>query len=744
MSVREKIILIASSMTLLAAFLIGSFALYRVKNLTIDTSINNLAGETRLMSLKFKETFNQMRNDVLILHQMPALDAIIESQNQNNAPHDEHAKTLAKTSLSTVFSSVMTTRPYYTQMRYIGLGDNGRELVRVNRKASGLERVLDDDLQSKGNEPYFSEALNLKKGQIYFSEVSYNREHGQLDERLTPTIRTLTPVYRDGQLFGIIVINSDYEQLLEQAFKEIAPLRDTFIVNEVGDFAEYQPDDDHFIFELHDNSKANAPDFVTIVKQSLVDEQVFEDAEKLTYFVKLYINQNYQNAFLAIGLRAEKEALLKGANKTQKETLFLIIAIGLISILIAILMAQQLTEPLREMTDSIRQAKFNNLNHLNLPVHLTDEIGDLARAFSGLARNLYMSEAKARDVLDNVIDGIITVNANGIIQTINPACERLFAYKAEEIIGKNVKMLIPEFYRARFDRAMRDYVQANEKGILGVGREVTVQRKDGAIFPVELSISETMIAGRHVFTGVLRDITERKQVEVMKDEFISTVNHELRTPLASILTSLGLLRADLEDTLNEEDRHILEIAYRNCERLSELVNDILDSEKIAAGKMEYTIQEVEMVSLVKDIVDHNHGFATKHKIKFLMTSDIKAAYCQVDINRFNQALVNILSNAAKFSPPGETVSVTVKAQGTDKIKISVSDKGPGIPETFKPKIFTKFAQADGSSTRKKTGTGLGLNITKSIIEALDGEITFNSIESIGTTFDLLLPARVIT
>ena len=237
------------------------------------------------------------------------------------------------------------------------------------------------------------------------------------------------------------------------------------------------------------------------------------------------------------------------------------------------------------------------------------------------------------------------------------------------------------------------------------------------------------------------NITERKQMEIMKDEFVSTVNHELRTPLTSIQGSLGLLSVKARESLDEKGKRLLQLSYDNCAHLTHLVNDILDIEKIAAGKMEYKLETVELNALVKDIVERHMGYADKYDVSFKIGLEDQEVFCRLDRSRFNQALVNLLSNAAKFSPAGGVVRFGVRRQDDGNVRVQVADDGPGISNAFRHKIFERFAQEDSSSTRTKSGTGLGLSITKSIIEAFGGTVGFDSIPGKGATFYFILPVE---
>lgn len=314
-----------------------------------------------------------------------------------------------------------------------------------------------------------------------------------------------------------------------------------------------------------------------------------------------------------------------------------------------------------------------------------------------------------------------------------------YGLEGQDIIGKSHYDIFPEIPKSH-PHWLDVHQRAINGEIIKVDEEAFT-REDGCrewlryeLHPWHKDYGESR--GLIMFTEI---ITERKQMETMKDEFISTVNHELRTPLTSIQGSLGLLKAKAANDLDEKGKRLLELSYDNCERLTHLVNDILDMEKIAAGKMVYHFETLEICSLVNEIVTRNQSYADKYHIHFHVHTKEKEVYCHIDKSRFEQALVNLLSNAAKFSPEGEAVNIFIIRTDEKHVKISVEDSGPGIPANFRKKIFGKFAQADSSSTRSKGGTGLGLNITKTIIEAFGGEINFRSEQNKGTQFYFILP-----
>ncbi|MBI3130628.1 MAG: PAS domain S-box protein [Acidobacteria bacterium] len=234
-----------------------------------------------------------------------------------------------------------------------------------------------------------------------------------------------------------------------------------------------------------------------------------------------------------------------------------------------------------------------------------------------------------------------------------------------------------------------------------------------------------------------RDVTERAALDRLKSEFVSTVSHELRTPLTSIRGSLGLVSSGALGALSDEARSLVEIACRNSERLSNLINDLLDSEKIESGAITFQHERVALAALLEQSITDNQGYAEVHGIQFRLGEIPPGAEVIVDRGRFLQVMSNLLSNAAKFSPKGSQVEIGAEVEDT-RFRISVTDHGSGIPPEFYDRIFQKFSQADSSDTRQKGGTGLGLSITKSIVEKMGGSISFKSQVGRGTTFEFTL------
>jgi len=253
-------------------------------------------------------------------------------------------------------------------------------------------------------------------------------------------------------------------------------------------------------------------------------------------------------------------------------------------------------------------------------------------------------------------------------------------------------------------------------------------------------VTDRDAAGRaHRVTGTNADITERKRVEQLKEEFVATVSHELRTPLTAIVGSLALVHAGETGELPATAHEFVGIAYENSERLTALVNDILDLERLESGRTEFRIEPVEVAAFLARALALNAAYADRHGVRFALADVPSGAYAAADPDRLMQVVTNLLSNAAKFSPRG--VEVTVAAYAADgRVRLAVSDRGRGIPDEFRGSIFGKFAQADSSDSRQKDGTGLGLAIAKAMIERMSGRIWYESEVGRGTTFFVDLPA----
>ncbi len=361
-------------------------------------------------------------------------------------------------------------------------------------------------------------------------------------------------------------------------------------------------------------------------------------------------------------------------------------------------------------------------------------------------------------IVDSADNAIIVTDPNGTIRAFNRGAERMLGYTAAEMVGKETPKCfhdMGEVARAvaklttDLGQPPADPFEAFvHRARLGKRdqREWTYIARDGRHFPVLLSVTAIRDGQGEVtgFLGVANDISHLKEMDRLKSEFISTVSHELRTPLTAIRASLGMINSDMFGTLPADARQLTDIAQESTERLIRLINDLLDMEKIASGKMRFDLAPRSLPALLDEAVRDHLALAERSQVKLaagpgLAPQTRLEAKVMADPDRLAQAFANLISNAVKFSPPGSTVTLSMELRPDGLVRATVADQGIGIDESFRDRIFQRFAQADGSDSRAKGGTGLGLAITKEIVERQGGQIGFDSVPGHGTRFHIDLP-----
>ncbi len=362
------------------------------------------------------------------------------------------------------------------------------------------------------------------------------------------------------------------------------------------------------------------------------------------------------------------------------------------------------------------------------------------------SRSLEDREQRLRALVSTAVDGVMIIDSAGTVQEYNPACERLFGYPAGEVIGHNVKMLMPTPYKEEHDQYLLRYRTTGVKRIIGVGREVEGRRKDGTTFPMDLSVGEARPAGRQVFVGIVRDITTRKTAEhslrVAKEQaesasrakslFLANMSHEIRTPMNAVLGYTQLLETDPE--LPDKYRRSLKAISGAGHHLVSLIDDILDLSKIEAGAMELNLRDFDLGDLVDDISEMFRMRCEQKRLIWEVEADIEDRAVSGDDRKLRQVLINLLGNAVKFTDQGR-IRLQVGQQGP-RYAFSVDDTGPGISDQARTRIFEPFQQAEEGGI--KGGTGLGLAITKRQIELMGGTLDLGSVPGEGSRFSFEL------
>ncbi|MBY0572061.1 MAG: PAS domain S-box protein [Undibacterium sp.] len=370
------------------------------------------------------------------------------------------------------------------------------------------------------------------------------------------------------------------------------------------------------------------------------------------------------------------------------------------------------------------------------------------------------AEAKVQDaatrmatILDTAHDGIITVDQYGKIESFNRAAELLFGFSSKEVLGQNVKILMPEPDRQLHDQYIQRFIESGEERIIGIGREVLAQKKDGSKFEMSISISEMKLGGERHFTGIVADITERKNNERnlilskekaefanrTKDSFLATMSHEIRTPLTGMLGMLELLSMT---SLQKEQSDTLNTAWNSATALLRIVNDILDWSKIEEGKLQLSPHPTSLRQLLNEVINTYSRVASAKGLILNLNigANIGVAHL-VDPLRLSQILNNFVSNAIKFTSVGQIdlhAELISRTAAEEKIQFSVSDTGIGIAPEAQKHLFQRYSQESADTARMYGGTGLGLEICSRLAELMQGKVALESVSGRGSVFSLQL------
>ena len=366
-----------------------------------------------------------------------------------------------------------------------------------------------------------------------------------------------------------------------------------------------------------------------------------------------------------------------------------------------------------------------------------------------VTRTLKVTESKMRAIVNSVQDVIVTIDEYGLITDVNSAVERVFGYNTKELIGNNVKMLMGDDHRHTHDGYLKAYVKTGEQHIIGKRRELFAVRKDGSRFPIELSVNDARIDDEILFTGIIRDITHRKENEKniaeahqaavesanLKSEFLANMSHEIRTPMNGVI---GMTEMLMDSKLSVEQRNLTRTVHESAESLLVIINDILDFSKIEAGKLAIKPHDFQLIHILEAVIDLLAEEASRKQINMALFVDKDVPQVMVsDSGRLRQILINLLGNALKFTEQGYVILHL--SCDNKKIRFEVKDSGRGIPEEAQKTLFDAFSQVDGSSTREHGGTGLGLAICHQLVDLLGGELEVKSQPGEGSSFFFSLP-----
>jgi two-component system sensor kinase FixL len=345
------------------------------------------------------------------------------------------------------------------------------------------------------------------------------------------------------------------------------------------------------------------------------------------------------------------------------------------------------------------------------------------------------SEARWQGIIESAVDGIIVINARGIVEAFNRAAEGLFGYTAAEAVGRNVSMLMPAPYREEHDGYIARYLATGMRKIIGIGREVTGLRKDGSTFPVHLAVGEVSIEGEPKFTGILHDLTERVRLETQLreqsaltrlGEMAAVVAHEVKNPLTGIRGAIQVIGSRLP--AGSKDAQVVGDIVARIDALNDLMKDLL----LFAGPPQPRMGKVDVIAVVKTVTELVRQDQALQQLR--VEIDGEAPFLTADAELLKIVIQNLLINAAHAMQGRGLIHVVVSSDG-GVCQIKITDRGPGIPAEVRQRLFTPFV------TTKARGTGLGLSTAKRLVEAHGGTLAIECPATGGTTAVIRLPMR---
>ena len=527
----KKFLVLNSAIVIASSLLLGVIFFYQAKQLLVENELQDLKEDVHLYNSKFLSQLQSLEENVILLSKTPPVQGIIRAGENNGIdPADNSTSKEWKKRLTHIFDDFLHSKPSYVSLRFIGVDEEGKEIVRVDKVRKSINITHEKNLQSKGQRSYFKETINLNKGQVYLSTFSLNREHGKVSLPHTPVLRAATPVYDEkANVFGIIIVNLDATQLFSESLSTRANL---YLTDHNGYFLFHPNRKKTFGFDLGQEWK---------VQDEFPETQIFFNPEdpilektvysfdslkpRATHFTRLEYDPIDPDHFLGVAMSENYDVLLAGAIKTLYKFVLLLVVVVLIALVLVNLITGYLTEPLTRLlkaTDDLA----SGVENVDFPIEASGEVGFLAQSLKEMDRTvkertnaLAESEQQNRNITDNVVDGLITISETGIIKTFNPAAERLFLYNKTEVLGENVSCLMPDPDHSAHDDYLKNYLRTGHAKIIGIGREVTGLRKDGTTFAMELAVSSVGTADREgnytqTFIGLCRNIEDRKVAEL--------------------------------------------------------------------------------------------------------------------------------------------------------------------------------------------------------------------------------------
>jgi|GEM_PF-1362880 len=658
-----KFSLFSLLMTLTGVAIALSVAFYQSDSLLRQQALERLSDDLQREQAILNNKLGTLVDDVRFVSDSAAVAGIVRASMGGGYDDQENmTQEMWQGRLIELFKTVLQQRHAYTQIRLIAVKPEGKELVRVDRVGEGLLQMPDALLQVKAEHAYFQKAVRLPAGELYISPVTLNREHGRIVYPPQPVLRIATPIYGPGGVYGVAVINADFDRLLGALYKAPEHIQ-YFLTNTEGEYLIHPDPDRRMAFDRGPGYHGSVFEDFSSLNEALTGywqsiQQYLPESRQGVVMLRSFFDSGHQGGVeFWLGARAEL-ALLRTQSDELKEQIYLLALIIVLGVTLGtVLMGRYITRPilgLKQAADRISSGERD----VYLDTRGYDEVASLAQSLQTMLEHLGSSRNDLAELNRSLEDKV----------------------------------------------SLRTLELENTKAALEAGNE-------------ELA----------------RALAEAEQAAVAKSQFLANMSHEIRTPLNGVLGMAELL---MNTSLDERQLSYLDTVKTSGNTLLNLLNDILDFSKLEAGKLNLS----ELKFNPNDVVEHSlQLFVELAHSKGLelipVTLPALPNLMVGDPDRLGQVLMNLVSNAIKFTEHGEVVlSVDCVEEHTDsmKLRFSVQDTGIGISLDQQQKLFEKFVQADGTSTRRHGGTGLGLAISKQLVNLMGGDIQLQSTPGEGT------------
>lgn len=796
MSLQNKFLIIFLSSTLIPIGIVGLVGFNKAKQIIRDEVIaeHNILNKHKLENIT--NTINHAANLIISTSQYPPIEGIIRSRETGIDGDDQSTLQQWKKRLVNIFTILARTNKNIKEIWY--LDENGQELVSIEVGQGGVSVSEKEKLTYRGDQDFFKETMLLDKGNVYISSLNLHEKSGKIEHPYRPFFRVSIPIFshKEGSRKGVVSIDIIVSDTLEHLAE--ASIGHVILTDQDGNF--FLNPDKKKEFSLQRGKAFNyfkeQPELIKNIRGETFKVHHDKKEKEMRIWRKFfYDGNNKENYWIIFSVIPEKKLFASIQNLKQLSmTIFgmtMLIVAGII-----LLFSKIFIRSILELTKSAENISKGKLEIEISPVLINtqDEIGRLAEAFEFMRsklkesyekmqekvdektvyltsslKNLEMqngllqdmkrasqeekvklkeSEIKIRTIVATAVDGIIVIDSKGIVDAFNVASERMFGYKAKEIIGKNVKILMPDPYHSEHDQYLKKYKDTGERKIIGIGREVIGRRKDGTHFPIDLAVSEMKFTEKRMFTGIIRDISARKKAEEdLKikteelfrsnqelEQFAYVASHDLQEPLRMVASYTQLLARRYKDKLDDSALEFINYAVDGATRMQKLIDALLMYSRIETKGGDF--EKIDCNTIYKKS-SLNLKVAIEESKAEIQCADLPVVIG--DEIQLIQLFQNLMANAIKFCKE-KTPCICVSAVKEESNWIfSVKDNGIGIEEQYVKKIFVIFQRLH--TKKEYPGTGIGLSVCKKIVERHGGKIWVESKPKEGTTFYFTIPIK---